>query len=43
MSRSTQAKLTQLARQASREGRKVSAMQVAAHLLEGAVARVELE
>jgi hypothetical protein len=43
MSRATQAKLTQLARRASRGGRKVSAMQVAAHLLEEAVARAELE
>jgi hypothetical protein len=41
MSKATQRKLKQLAEQASKDGRKVSAMQLAAHLLEEAVLRVE--
>lgn len=41
MSRATQRKLKHLAEQASTDGRKVSAMQLAAHLLEEALARVE--
>ena len=41
MTRATQRKLKRLAEQISREGRKVSAMQMAAHLLEEALARVE--
>src|SRR5271154_1087516 len=41
MSRATQRKLKQLAEQASKDGRKVSAMQLAAHLLEEALAQVE--
>jgi hypothetical protein len=41
MSRATQRKLKQLAETMSQQGRKVSAMQLAAHLLEVAVANVE--
>lgn len=41
MSKTTQRKLKRLAQQASRAGRKVSAMQLAAQLLEDAVASVE--
>jgi len=40
MSRATQHKLKALAKSMSQEGRKVSAMQLAAHLLEAALARV---
>jgi hypothetical protein len=39
MSKTTAAKLKQIAREASRSGRRVSAMQVAAQLLEDAVSR----
>ena len=41
MTKATQRKLKKLAEQVSRDGRKVSAMQMAAHLLEEALARVE--
>src|ERR1700676_4611827 len=41
MSRATQRKLKRLAASMSQDGRKVSPMQLAAHLLEDAVARVE--
>lgn len=41
MSRATQRKLQRLAETVSQHGRKVSPMQLAAHLLEDAVARVE--
>ena len=41
MSRATQRKLKHLAETLSRQGRKVIAMQLAAHLLEEAVAKVE--
>ena len=41
MSKTTQRKLQRLAEQASAAGRKVSPMQLAAQLLEDAVARVE--
>lgn len=41
MSRATQRKLKHLAATMSQQGRKVSAMQLAAHLLEEAVAQVE--
>ena len=40
MSRATEKKLKQLAAKVSKSGRKVSAMQLAAHLLEEALARV---
>lgn len=43
MSRATQRKLKHLAERASKDGRKVSAMQLAAHLLEEALAQVEEE
>ena len=43
MSKTTQKKLQRLAKQVSTANRKVSAMQVAAQLLEQAVARVEKE
>jgi hypothetical protein len=41
MTRTTAAKLARLARRASKSGRRVSPMQVAAQLLEDAVARLE--
>ena len=41
MSQATRAKLKKLADRASSSGRKVSAMQLAAHLLEEAVAQVD--
>ena len=41
MSQATRAKLKKLADRASSNGRKVSAMQLAAHLLEEAVAQVD--
>lgn len=41
MSRTTQRKLKHLAETMSQQGRKVSAMQLAAHLLEEAVAQVD--
>ncbi len=41
MTRATQRKLRQLAKQVSRSGRQVSAMQLAAQLLEDALAQVE--
>ena len=43
MSLATQRKLKRLAKQVSKDGRKVSPMQLAAQLLEDAVARVERE
>ncbi len=43
MSRATQVKLKKLAKRVSTDGRKVSAMQVAAHILEVAIAQVDVE
>jgi hypothetical protein len=43
MSRATQTKLKKLAKRVSSDGRRVSPMQVAAHILEDAIAQVDVE